>query len=88
MLFRSLLHTLSSHADEVKSLAISPDGKTLFSSSADKTIKIWQLSTGEVLQTLTGHSGTVNAISLSPDGKLLASGSADKTIKIWQIADD
>ncbi|MFM6139741.1 MAG: WD40 repeat domain-containing protein, partial [Sphaerospermopsis kisseleviana] len=49
------------------------------------TIKIWDISTGEVLQTLTGHSGVVNSISLSADGKVIASGSSDKTVRIWQF---
>jgi WD40 repeat protein len=80
-----LLRTLTGHSGEVKSVAISPDGQTLVSGSADKTIKIWRLDTGELLQTLTDHSGAVNSVALSPDGQLLASGSSDKTVKIWQV---
>ncbi len=81
-----MLQSLSGHSDQVKSVVVSPDGKTLFSASADKTIKIWRLYTGELLQTLTGHSSAVNCIAISPDGQFLVSGSSDKTIKIWHLS--
>ncbi|WP_445636353.1 hypothetical protein NSTC745_01242 [Nostoc sp. DSM 114161] len=69
----------------VSSVAISPDGKTLASGGNDKTIKIWNISTGEIIHTLSGHSRPVESVAISPDGKTLASGSGDKTIKIWNI---
>ena len=60
-------------------------GKPSLVASADTTIKIWRISTGELLQTLSGHSGIVTSVALSPDGKFLASGSSDKSIRMWQI---
>jgi len=81
----SLIKTLAGHSSYVNYLVISPDGQTLFSGSADKTIKIWDLATGKPIRTLTGHSSSVNYLAISPDGKTLFSGSADKTIKIWNL---
>lgn len=66
------------------SLAISPDGKTLVSGSKDKTIKVWNLSTGEELRTLKMHQGYVNSVTISSDGQKIASGSYDKTIKVTE----
>lgn len=43
----SLVNSLEGHNDWVSSLAISPDGQTLVSGSGDKSIKIWNLQTGE-----------------------------------------
>ncbi|WP_460208301.1 WD40 repeat domain-containing protein [Scytonema sp. NUACC21] len=80
-----LLHSFTGHTHIVRALAISSDGKILVSGSRDKTIKIWQLETGELLCTLNGHRDGVYAIALSPDGKIIASGSADKTIKLWHL---
>ncbi|WP_017715215.1 WD40 repeat domain-containing serine/threonine-protein kinase [Kamptonema formosum] len=79
----TLQKTLTGHTDWVFSVAISPDGKTLVSSSRDNTIKIWNLETGTLQKTLTGHTDWVNSVAISPDGKTLVSGSNDNTIKIW-----
>jgi WD40 repeat protein len=78
-----LLHTLTGHTHIVRSLAVSTDGKLLVSGCGDKTIKIWNLETGELIRTLTGHRDAVYTIALTPDDKIIASGSADKTIKLW-----
>jgi len=42
-----LVHTLKGHSSSVYSVAISPDGQTLASGSSDKTIKLWNLATGQ-----------------------------------------
>jgi hypothetical protein len=79
------LQTLTGHSSFVHSVAYSPDGQTLASGSMDKTIKLWNVNTGNLLQTLTGHSGLVNSVAYSPDGQTLVSGSMDKTIKLWNV---
>jgi WD40 repeat protein len=79
------LNTLEGHTDSVWGVVYSPDGKTLASSSGDKTIKIWNINTGKPIKTLTGHTDFVYGVVYSPDGKTLASSSRDKTIKIWNI---
>ena len=78
---------LEGHADFVISVAFSPDGTRLASSSADGTLKLWNVADGKIIRTLYGHAGWVVSVSFSPDGKLLASGGADKTIKLWNAAD-
>ncbi|MBD2205328.1 serine/threonine protein kinase [Calothrix sp. FACHB-1219] len=78
--------TLKGHSNPVDSVAISPDGNTLASGSWDKTIKLWNLATGEQIRTFSGHSDTVNSVAFSPNGNTLASGSWDKTIKLWNLA--
>ena len=82
----TLAQTLTGHSGSVYSVAISPDRRTLASGSGDKTIKIWNLATGELIRTLSGHSDWVSSVAINPDGRTLASGSGDNTIKIWNLA--
>lgn len=77
--------TLTGHSDIVSSVVFSKDGKTIISGSHDKTIKIWNYSSGTLRTTLTGHSDRIQSVAFSPNGKLLASGSSDKTVKIWNM---
>jgi serine/threonine protein kinase len=77
---------LAGHTGNISSLSISPDGKFLASASADKTIKVWDIATGQLKMTLTNHLDFVTSVRYSPDGKLLASGSFDRSVKLWDTA--
>ena len=70
----------------VRSLAYSPDGKTLASASRDKTIRLWNMTDGKTTAVLKGHGGSVESVAWSPDGKTLASGGDDKTVKLWDVS--
>ena len=76
---------LKGHKDWVNSVAISPDGTWLASGSADTTVKIWDIKTGECRATLEGHTERVTSLAITPDGETLFSGSKDNTIRRWQV---
>ena len=59
----------------VGSVAFSPDGTHLLSGSPDKTLKLWDAATGELIRTFEGHAGGVTSVAFSPDGTRLLSGS-------------
>ena len=74
------------HSKFVLDVSVSPDGNSVASASADKTVKLVSKS-GKLLKTFK-HGDTVTSVSFSPDGKTIATGSADRTIKIWQVDND
>jgi WD40 repeat protein/serine/threonine protein kinase len=74
-----------SHSGYVRSLSWDLVGSKIASRSADKTVKIWDGKSLELLETLEGHSNIVNSVAWNHDGTKLASGSGDSTIKVWDV---
>jgi len=73
------------HNEDVRSVAVSADGRTLVSGSGDSTIKLWDVASGQLKATLNGHEGAVVSVATSPDGKTIASSSNDNTIRLWDV---
>jgi WD40 repeat protein len=70
------------HSDWIRSLAFSPDSKTVLSGSNDRTVRLWNLETGRLLYLLTGHRERIKCVGISPDG-LLLSCSVDGQVRLW-----
>ncbi len=71
------------HSDTVLGLDFSPDGNTLATASADRTIQLLDVAIGSSRRTLEGHTHHVLAVAWHSDGQTLASASADQSIKVW-----
>lgn len=82
----TLKRILHGHAGTINRIAWSPDGRFLASPSWDKTIRVWDVASGECVIVLEGHKEVVWSVEWSPDGRRLASGSGDNTIHIWDTA--
>ena len=60
-------------------------GPFLASGSRDKSIKVWDVSSGLCLFTLVGHDNWIRGLSWHPGGKYLLSASDDKSLRVWDI---
>ena len=78
--------TLRVNTRDLRSLAFSADAQRLAGAFEDKTVRVWDLATGQEAFTLTGHTDAVNGVAFSPDGRSLASASTDKTVRVWDLA--
>ena len=74
------------HSELVESMSVTPDGRRAVSGSRDKTVRVWDLASGQCLWTLTGHGRGVNSVSVTPDGRRAVSGSSDATLRVWDLA--
>ncbi len=70
--------------NRVRSAAWSPDGKTLAVASDDRSVRLWDVATGQHRASLPGHQGSAWGVAFSPDGMTLASCSQDGTVKLWR----
>eukprot|EP01047_Picozoa_sp_COSAG01_P002147 COSAG01_NODE_55_length_31115_cov_105.202533_4_plen_175_part_00 len=75
-----------SHSDVVNSAKFCRDGEKIVSASEDRTVKVWNLSTGECQLSLKGHKKSVTSAEFSFDGQKIVSTSQDKTVRVWSAA--
>lgn len=80
-----LLRVISGHLGWVRTLAVDPDNQYFVSGAGDRTIKIWDLATGNLRLTLTGHISTVRGLAVSPRHPYLFSCGEDKKVKCWDL---
>jgi WD40 repeat protein len=84
---RKLVGTLSGHAETVRAVAFSSDGKRLAAAGGGPgrkgEVRTWDVENRTPLKTIPGHSDAIYATAFSPDGKLIATSSYDKLVKLW-----
>jgi WD40 repeat protein len=80
---------LRGHEEWVSSVAFIPRTNLLVTSSADKTLRVWDLDTGkQVGEPLLNHECAVWKIAASPDGRWVVSGGWNGSILVWEVARD
>ena len=72
-----MLHLFKTSTDAlaVKSVAYSPDGRSIVTGNYDQTIRVWDIATGSNSLTIWDRSNVIASVAYSPDGKhILAAG--------------
>lgn len=83
----SEVQSFCGHRDAVTSLTFQKDTYSLFSGSADRCIKHWDLNEMGYLETLFGHQDTVNSLDCGLKDRPISS-SSDRSVRMWNVADD
>ncbi|KAL8734672.1 MAG: hypothetical protein Q9166_001328 [cf. Caloplaca sp. 2 TL-2023] len=77
------VRTLTGHHHSVRAIAAHAD--TLVSGSYDCTVRVWNISTGEMVHRLAGHTQKVYSVVLDPKRNRCISGSMDNMVKVWSL---
>jgi len=76
---------LRGHRGFVNDVAVHPNNQWIATASTDKTIRLWDVETGETTRIFEGHDHSVTTIDIHAEGHLLASGSRDGLNIVWDI---
>lgn len=77
--------TIANHADWVTAIAWSDDGTRLVSASRDKSAKVFDANSGELLVSYAGHAAAVRGVAFLSDGKQIFSTGTDKKLHRWEV---
>lgn len=75
-----LKRVISGHLGWVRAIAIDPTNDWFVTGAADRTIKVWDLASGQLRLTLTGHINTIRGLEVSPRHPYLFSAAEDKKV--------
>ncbi|MCS6827646.1 MAG: hypothetical protein NZ553_13605 [Caldilinea sp.] len=77
---------LEGHADRVRALALSPDGRLLATASYDRQVLVWDAQQGRPLvQFQSPHQNAVLQVAFNTDGTLMATGDAGGLVALWDL---
>ncbi|MFF3934162.1 nSTAND1 domain-containing NTPase [Streptomyces hirsutus] len=77
---------LDGHADTVRDIAWSADGRLLATASRDGTARVYEAESGRQLCVLPCDGAMVESVSFSPDGARLATAGRDQVVRVWDVA--
>ena len=80
-------HVLTQHVGRVLAVDYRPDGKYFVTGSEDKTVKVWNPETYNVLVNFDRNDDAVYAVAFTPEENMIVSGSADNAVRSWRIVE-
>jgi WD40 repeat protein len=63
---------------------VAADGTLLVSAGADRTVRVWDLATGQLGITLFGDTGGANACAIAHDASWIAASGSDTMVRVWR----
>ncbi|EZA53892.1 Pleiotropic regulator [Ooceraea biroi] len=80
-----LYRVISGHLGWVRYCAVESGNEWFATGSADRVIKIWDLSSGKLKVSLTGHISSVRGLAISQRNPYLFSCGEDRQVKCWDL---
>jgi WD40 repeat protein len=80
---RQQIRDFPGHTRDVTSIAFSPDGKRLLSSSLDHTVRIWDIASGKELRRFACPS-TIECAAFADGGRRVLCG-GDHVLQLWDV---
>ncbi|KAG2387371.1 hypothetical protein C9374_001703 [Naegleria lovaniensis] len=80
-----LMRVISGHTGWVRAISVDISNEWFATGSNDRTIKIWDLASGELKLTLPGHTSTVRDLVVSDRSPYLFSVGEDKSVRCWDL---
>jgi WD40 repeat protein len=82
---RDVVRELTGHTNAVTSLDFGLDAKVVASASADRTARIWDVTSRAELAVLRGHERTVRSIDIAVDGRSVVTAGDDERVRLWAM---
>jgi guanine nucleotide-binding protein subunit beta-2-like 1 protein len=77
------LRLITGHSHLVTDLALTKYNSHLISSSWDRTMRLWNLSTFETYSLFKSDGKEINSVCLSRDDRMIYSGGCENNLKLW-----
>ncbi|CAM8958641.1 unnamed protein product [Rhodiola kirilowii] len=80
------LRILAGHLSDVDCVRWHENCNYIATGSSDKTVRLWDVQSGECVRIFIGHRSMILSLAMSPDGRYMASGDEDGTINMWDLS--
>lgn len=85
---KGIATVFTAHRGPVTALAFQVGAMTLFSASADRTVKVWNIDQLAYVDTLFGHQDEVLGLDALATERCLTVGARDRTARLWKVAEE
>lgn len=82
------IRALGGHKDAISSLSFRPGSSELYTSSFDRTIKLFDVAQLSYIETLFGHQEAILGLSALRAPLAVSAGGRDRTCRLWKIRDE
>ncbi len=79
----SPVYKLHGHTGHIYAVAFTPDSRRVVTGSLDHTLRLWDVTSGDLIHEMQGHDDKVRSVAVSSTTGVIASGSWDHTIRLW-----